>query len=154
MPARDVNGQPTGRGTQLEVDPPINLLLWVKGKGAYVQDAGGAQEAFKADVGGWFDQKLATFNSSKLSDVVRQFSSTPAPTCTGGNAARKSDSASASARGRPEGQGLARGPGRGVRRSGRRRRDEACKPVVRDPGAAAVLAGGGTGIGTIVVSVS
>ncbi len=80
VPARDADGRPTGRGTQIEVDPPLNLLLWVKGKGAYVQDAGGAQEAFKADVGGWFRSGSSPpFNSSrKLSDVVRQFSSTPA----------------------------------------------------------------------------
>ncbi|MBL8954210.1 MAG: hypothetical protein JNK82_25760 [Myxococcaceae bacterium] len=71
--AFDAHGRPTGRGTKVEVEPPLDLPLWVTGNGAYVQDKGEAQAAFKADLGGFFDLKLKKLESTKLSDVVRAF---------------------------------------------------------------------------------
>lgn len=71
MPAVDASGRPTGRGTSVQIDPPLDLPLWVTGNGAYVQDGGGAQAAFKADLGGFFDVRIRELQSTKLSDVVR-----------------------------------------------------------------------------------
>jgi LysM repeat protein len=70
VPARDAHDRPTGRGTQITVDPPLDLPLWITGKGAYVKDKGGSQAAFEADLGGWFDKKLVDLKSTKLKDVV------------------------------------------------------------------------------------
>jgi hypothetical protein len=74
MPAVDAQGRPTGRGTQVKVNPPLDLPLWLTGKGAYVKDKNGAQAALKADIGGFFDMKVKDLNSTKLSDIVKGFS--------------------------------------------------------------------------------
>lgn len=75
VPAFDQRGRPTGRGTKVEIEPPLDLPLWITGNGAYVQDRGGAQAAFKAELGGFFDVKVKELRSTKLADVVRAFES-------------------------------------------------------------------------------
>jgi hypothetical protein len=78
MPAVDKDGRPTGRGTKVEVNPPLDLPLWITGNGAYVREKSKTEAAFKADLGGFFDVTVKNLQSTKLSDVVKAFGAAPA----------------------------------------------------------------------------
>lgn len=73
VPSRDRDGDSTGRGTKVEVHPPLDLPAWVEGKGAYVQDRGNGRGDITAKLGGWFDTKVQKNTSLALPDVVRTF---------------------------------------------------------------------------------
>jgi hypothetical protein len=74
VPSRDTRGNDTGRGTKVELDPPLDLPAWVTGKGAYVEDKGKGQGQVKADIGGWFDQNVGKKTDLGLGSVVKAFS--------------------------------------------------------------------------------
>ncbi len=75
VPARDARGRETGGGCKVEIDPPVDLPVWITGRGAYLKDRGQAQAQFKADLGGWFDKNLGERGSFDLQDVVGSFAS-------------------------------------------------------------------------------
>lgn len=70
VPARDTRGRDTGGGCKVEIDPPIDLPLWIDGDGAYLQDKGQARAKFSADLGGWFDKSIADNMSTDLRSLV------------------------------------------------------------------------------------
>src|SRR5207244_2092129 len=71
-----------GHGTKVDIRPPLDLPLWITGKGAYLQDKGGAQGQFNAELGGFFDKSLGKQTDLSLPSVVKSFS--------GGDAAQRS----------------------------------------------------------------
>jgi hypothetical protein len=70
VPATGDGTDPHGTGTKVDMQPPIDLPLWLTEKGAYLEgkDAGGA---LYAKVGGWFDKKMQTLPSLGVADIVR-----------------------------------------------------------------------------------
>ncbi len=70
VPAEDKNGRATGGGTKVTIDPPLDMPLWIDGKGAYLRDQGGARASFHADLGGFFDIKFKELPSTDLATIV------------------------------------------------------------------------------------
>lgn len=66
------DGQP---GTALRVVPPLDLPLWVTGRGLELR-GGEAQAQFQADLGGFFD---LSFEGASLSELVSGTQAKPAP---------------------------------------------------------------------------
>ena len=77
------NGQ---KGTSVKIDPPLELPLWVTGRGVELKGTD-AKQKFEAELGGFFD---VSFKAKKLSEMVSgsriESASTPAPVSHGGDA--------------------------------------------------------------------
>lgn len=77
------NGQ---HGTSVKIDPPLDLPLWITGKGVELQGTD-AKQKFEAELGGFFD---VSFKSKKLSELVSgarpagESSGAPAPAKSNG----------------------------------------------------------------------
>lgn len=73
VPARDARGRDTGAGCKVDIRPPLDLPLWVTGRGAYLRDRNEAQAQFKADLGGFFDLNIGKKGTFELKDALGAF---------------------------------------------------------------------------------
>ena len=73
VPARDARGRDTGGGCKVDIRPPLDLPLWVTGRGAYLRERGEAQAQFKAELGGFFDLNIGKQGTFELKDALGAF---------------------------------------------------------------------------------